>query len=171
VRRGNLRADVDTSRVTTVAERFSSLADNAQAFMSALRRAIDFSDGDADSFIAYKERFTSRDAGHPSQARLLRQAAVTAIKQLVDTVGLDDAAAHRLWRAAFGLSPARHLSVTGDTADEWENVPAGTPWGEAPPIRISPQLRKTGTYERRGRIGDEGEHPTGVDGIMVGIRP
>ena len=38
----------------------------------------------------------------------------------------DDAAAHQLWRAAFGLSPARHLSVTGDTADEWENVPTGT---------------------------------------------
>ena len=196
--------------------------------MSALRRAIDFSDGDVGGFVAYKERlidyinrfiadlansgaqiallladleaagherllavaarreaadaapdgadaaaalahaeeqaldawrnrwrglddwFTSRDAGRPSQARLLRQAAVTAIKQLVDTVGLlnerrsgrsdrsadfaalarwfaeapDDAAAHRLWRAAFGLSPARHLSVTGDTAEEWENVPA-----------------------------------------------
>jgi uncharacterized protein (TIGR02677 family) len=239
----------------SVAERFSSLADNAQAFMSALRRAIDFSDGDVDGFIAYKERlidyinrfiadlansgaqiavlltdleaaghdrllmvaarreaadaapegadatqaladaaeqaldawrnrwrglddwFTSRDAGHPSQARLLRQAAVTAIKQLVDTVGLlnerrsgrsdrsadfaalarwfaqapDDAAAHRLWRAAFGLSPARHMSVTGDTADEWENVPPGTPWAEAPPIRISPQLRRTGSYERRGK--------------------
>lgn len=239
----------------SVAERFSSLADNAQAFMSALRRAIDFSDGDVDGFIAYKERlidyinrfiadlansgaqialllagleaagherllavaarreaadavpegpdaaeslaqaagqaldawrnrwrglddwFTSRDTGHPSQARLLRQAAVTAIKQLIDAVGLlnerrsgrsdrsadfaalagwfaqapDDAAAHRLWRAAFGLSPARHLSVTGDSADEWERVPAGTPWREAPPIRISPQLRKTGSYERRGK--------------------
>jgi uncharacterized protein (TIGR02677 family) len=239
----------------SVAERFSSLADNAQAFMSALRRAIDFSDGDVDGFIAYKERlidyinrfiadlansgaqialllsdleatgherlltvaarreaadavpegadaaaararaeeqaldawrnrwrglddwFTSRDSGHPSQARLLRQAAVTAIKQLIDAVGLlnerrsgrsdrsadfaalarwfagapDDAAAHRLWRAAFGLSPARHLSVTGETADEWEGVPTGTPWGDAPPIRISPQLRKTGAYERRGK--------------------
>ena len=252
-------SDPDPAKVhlllLSVAERFSSLADNAQAFMSALRRAIDFSDGDVDGFIAYKERlidyinrfiadlansgaritvllteleaagherllavaarreaadavlegadaaaslaraeeqaldgwrnrwrglddwFTSRDAGHPSQARLLRQAAVTAIKQLIDAVGLlndrrsgrsdrsadfaalarwfaeapDDAAAHRLWRAAFGLSPARHLSVTGDTADAWENVPAGTPWGEAPPIRISPQLRKTGSYERRGK--------------------
>jgi uncharacterized protein (TIGR02677 family) len=238
----------------SVAERFSSLADNAQAFMSALRRAIDFSDGNVDGFIAYKDRlidyisrfitdlansgsqiavllgeletagherllavaarreaadavpegpdadewlaqaaeqaldrwrnrwrglddwFTSPGAGHVSQARLLRQAAVTAIKQLIDAVGLlnerrsgrsdrsadfatlarwfagapDDAAAHRLWRAAFGLSPARHLSVTGDSADEWERVPAGTPWAEAPPIRISPQLRKTGSYERRG---------------------
>jgi uncharacterized protein (TIGR02677 family) len=239
----------------SVAERFASLADNAQAFMSALRRAIDFSDGDVDGFVAYKERlidyinrfiadlansgaqialllaeleaagherllaiaarreaadavpegvddaesltraeeqaldawrnrwrglddwFTSRDTGHPSQARLLRQAAVTAIKQLIDAVSLlnerrsgrsdrsadfavlarwfaeapDDAAAHRLWRAAFGLSPARHLSVTGETADEWRDVPAGTPWQDAPPIRISPQLRKTGTYERRGK--------------------
>ncbi len=239
----------------SVAERFASLADNAQAFMSALRRAIDFSDGDVDGFVAYKERlidyinrfiadlansgaqialllmdleaagherllavaarreaadavpegadaaqalahaeeraldawrnrwrglddwFTSRDPGHPSQARLLRQAAVTAIKQLIDAVGLlnerrsgrsdrsadfaalarwfaaapDDAAAHRLWRAAFGLSPARHLSVTGDTVDEWERGPAGLPWAEAPPIRISPQLRKTGSYERRGK--------------------
>lgn len=239
----------------SVAERFSSLADNAQAFMSALRRAIDFSDGDVDGFLAYKERlidyinrfiadlansgaqiavllggletagherllelaahreaadavpegsdateslaraekqaldawrnrwrglddwFTSRDAGHPSQARLLRQAAVTAIKQLIDAVGLlnerrsgrsdrsadfralarwfagapDDEAAHRLWRAAFGLCPARHLSVTGETADAWRDLPHGTAWRDAPPIRISPQLRKTGTYERRGK--------------------
>jgi uncharacterized protein (TIGR02677 family) len=252
-------SDPDPAKVhlllLSVAERFSSLADNAQAFMSALRRAIDFSDGNVDGFLAYKERlidyinrfiadlansgaqialllrgletagherllelaarreaadavpegtdaaesaaqaekqaldawrnrwrglvdwFTSRDAGHPSQARLLRQAAVTAIKQLIDAVGLlnerrsgrsdrsadfrvlarwfaeapDDESAHRLWRAAFGLSPARHLSVTGETADAWPGVPPGTPWRDAPPIHISPQLRKTGTYERRGR--------------------
>jgi uncharacterized protein (TIGR02677 family) len=239
----------------TVAERFSSLADNAQAFMSALRRAIDFSDGDVAGFLAYKERlidyinrfiadlansgaqiagllqdlesagherllelaarreaadaapesanaadslaraekqaldawrnrwrgldgwFTSRDAGHPSQARLLRQAAVTAIKQLIDAVGLlnerrsgrsdrsadfrvlarwfaeapDDAAAHRLWRAAFGLCSARHLSVTSETAEAWPDIPPGTAWQDAPPIRISPQLRRTGAYERRGK--------------------
>jgi len=239
----------------SVAERFSSLADNAQAFMSALRRAIDFSDGDVDGFLAYKERlidyinrfiadlansgaqvavllgeleaagherllelaarreaadavpegpdaagslalaatqaldawrnrwrglddwFTSRDAGHPSQARLLRQAAVTAIKQLIDAVGLlnerrsgrsdrsadfralarwfaeapDDDAAHRLWRAAFGLCPARHLSVTTETAAVWDGLSPGIAWRDAPPIRISPQLRKTGSYERRGK--------------------
>lgn len=241
----------------SLAERFSSLADNAQAFMSALRRAIDFSDGDVDGFLAYKERlieyinrfiadlansgaaiavllteiedagherllalaarreaadavpegadaaqalalaekqaldawrnrwrglrdwFTSSGAGHPSQARMLRQAAVTAIKQLVDAVGLlnerrsgrsdrsadfralarwfaeapADDDAHRLWRAAFGLTPARHLSVPADTAAAWEeaDLPAATPWEQAPPLRISPQLRKTGTYERRGQ--------------------
>jgi uncharacterized protein (TIGR02677 family) len=250
--------DPDAAKVhllmLSVAERFSSLADNAQAFMSALRRAIDFSDGDVDGFLAYKERlidyinrfiadlansgaqiamllndleagherllelvarreaadaapegadaaeslakaekqaldawrnrwrglrdwFTSRDAGHPSQARQLRQAAVTAIKQLIDAVGLlnerrsgrsdrsadfrvlarwfaeapDDGAAHRLWRSAFGMCSARHLSVTGETADAWSDVLPATPWRDAPPVRISPQLRKTGTYERRGK--------------------
>jgi uncharacterized protein (TIGR02677 family) len=256
-----LAADPDPDPAKThllllsLAERFSSLADNAQAFMSALRRAIDFSDGDVDGFLAYKERlidyinrfiadlansgaqiavllteledqgherllelaarreaadavpegtdaaeslasaekqaldawrnrwrglddwFTSRDAGHPSQARLLRQAAVTAIKQLIDAVGLlnerrsgrsdrsadfrvlarwfaeapDDEAAHRLWRAAFGLCPARHLSVTSETADAWHDLGNGTAWADAPPIHISPQLRKTGVYERRGQ--------------------
>jgi uncharacterized protein (TIGR02677 family) len=241
----------------SLAERFTSLADNAQAFMSSLRRAIDFSDGNVDAFVAYKERlidyinrfiadlansgaqiatliadleqrghdrlllvaarreasdavpddvdskaayakaeatalsswqnrwrglkdwFISGDAGHPSQARLLRQAAVTAIKQLIDAVGLlnerrsgrsdrsadfralarwfaqapDEAAMHRLWRAAFGLTGARHLSVTAETVAEWEQTEptASTLWGEAPPIRISPQLRRTGSYERRGQ--------------------
>jgi uncharacterized protein (TIGR02677 family) len=239
----------------SVAERFSSLADNAQAFMSALRRAIDFSDGDVDGFLAYKERlidyinrfiadlansgaqialllgdleaqgherllelaaqreaadsapegadaaesmakagkqaldawrnrwrglddwFTSRDAAHPSQARQLRQAAVTAIKQLIDAVALlnerrsgrsdrsadfrvlarwfaeapDDDAAHRLWRAAFGLSPVRHLTVSSETADAWGDLPPATAWRDAPPLRISPQLRRTGAYERRGK--------------------
>jgi uncharacterized protein (TIGR02677 family) len=251
----------------SVAERFSSLADNAQAFMSALRRAIDFSDGDVDGFLAYKERlidyinrfiadlansgaqiavllqdleargherllelaarreaadaapegadaaeslakaekqaldawrnrwrglhdwFTSRDAGHPSQARMLRQAAVTAIKQLIDAVGLlnerrsgrsdrsadfrvlarwfaeapDDDAAHRLWRTAFGLCPARHLSVTTDTADAWSELPPATMWRDAPPIRISPQLRKTGTYERRGQPNQVRDRSAGRD--------
>lgn len=251
--------DPDPARVhlllLSLAERFSSLADNAQAFMASLRRAIDFSDGDVAVFIAYKERlidyinrfiadlansgariatllarleaadherllrlaagreaadavpdgddeaeayhraaasaldswrnrwrgltdwFVSRDAGHPSQARLLRQAAITAIKQLIDAVGLlnerrsgrsdrsadfrtlarwfaeapDEAATHRLWRAAFGLSSARHLSVTASTLEEWQDVPAATPWGSAPPMRISPRLRRTGSYERRGK--------------------
>ncbi|GAA5058027.1 uncharacterized protein (TIGR02677 family) [Thermocatellispora tengchongensis] len=252
-------SDPDPARVhlllLSLTERFSSLADNAQAFMASLRRAIDFSDGDVEAFIAYKERlidyinrfiadlansgaqiatllgelqvcghedllrlaarreaadavpdeedaaeayaraeksafeswlnrwrglqdwFVSTGVERPSQARLLRQAAITAIKQLVDTVGLlnerrsgrsdrsadfralarwfaeapDEEATHRLWRAAFGLTPARHLTVTPATLAEWQEVPAGIPWREAPPIRISPQLRRTGSYERRGK--------------------
>ena len=126
-----------------------------------------------------RDWFVSADSRHPSQARLLRGAAVAAITQLIDTVAAfnerrsgrsdrsadfrtlarwfaeapDDTAAHALWRAAFGLTPARHLSVTPDTVAEWEQEqpPPNTPWREAPPVRISPQLRKTGSYERRGR--------------------
>ncbi|GAA1023032.1 hypothetical protein Aple_096220 [Acrocarpospora pleiomorpha] len=237
-------------------ERFTSLADNAQAFMASLRRAIDFSDGDVDDFVVYKERLIDyinrfiadlansgariavllaelAGLGHErllrlaarreaadavpdgddasaamdraeqeafetwqnrwrgltgwfvstrtrsSQAKLLRQSAITAIKQLIDAVGLlnerrsgrsdrstdfrtlarwfaevpDDDAAHRLFRVAFGLNPARHLTVAGATLDAWQEDQPGpaTPWAEAPRIRISPQLRKTGSYERRGK--------------------
>ncbi len=269
-------AEVDPAKVhlllLALAERFAGLADNAQAFMASLRRVIDFSDGDVDAFVAYKQRlidyinrfiadlanrgaeiagllsgidggavhelllvaarreaadavpdvpesgtlgdatavydtavasalsawhnrwrglrdwFVSTDSRHPSQARLLRGAAVTAITQLIDTVAAfnerrsgrsdrsadfrtlarwfadapDEAAAHRLWRAAFGLTPARHLTVTQETIAEWdrEQPTPSTPWRAAPPVRISPQLRKTGSYERRGqpnRVADRAE--------------
>jgi uncharacterized protein (TIGR02677 family) len=276
-------ADLDPAKVhlllLALAERFTGLADNAQAFMASLRRVIDFADGDVDAFVAYKQRlidyinrfiadlanrgaeiatllgeieltgvdrllvvaarreaadavpdplpgdgdgggspddrrsedaydaaiaaslaawrnrwrglhdwFVSAHSRHPSQARLLRGAAVTAITQLIDTVAAfnerrsgrsdrsvdfrtlarwfaeapDDAAAHTLWRAAFGLTPARHLSVTPDTVEAWEqDQPApNTPWRAAPPVLISPQLRKTGSYERRGqpnRVADRSD--------------
>lgn len=245
-----------------LAERFTGLADNAQAFMASLRRVIDFADGDVDAFVAYKQRlidyvnrfiadlanrgaeiatllggieetgvdrllmvaagreaadvapgddenaaalescldawrnrwrglhgwFVSADSRRLSQARLLRGAAVTAITQLIDTVAAlnerrsgrsdrsadfrtlarwfaeapDDAAAHRLWRTAFGLSSARHLTVNHETVTAWEEEqPApNTPWQEAPGVRISPQLRRTGSYERRGqpnRVADRAE--------------
>jgi uncharacterized protein (TIGR02677 family) len=132
--------------------------------------------------------FVSTDSRHLSQARLLRGAAVTAITQLIDTVAAlnerrsgrsdrsadfrrlarwfaeapDDGAAHRLWRAAFGLNSARHLTVSQETIAEWEEFEPtpNTPWRQAPPVRISPQLRKTGFYERRGqpnRVADRAE--------------
>jgi uncharacterized protein (TIGR02677 family) len=73
----------------------------------------------------------------------------------------DDASRHRLWRCAFGLTPARHLAVTGDTLDneEFRDARPGTPWAEAPPVAISAQLRATGRYERRGfaaKVRDRG---------------
>lgn len=135
-----------------------------------------------------RDWFVSADSRHPSQARLLRGAAVTAITQLIDTVAAfnerrsgrsdrsadfrtlarwfaeapDDAAAHALWRAAFGLTSTRHLTVTHDTVAAWdeEQPSAATPWRDAPPVRISPQLRKTGSYERRGqpnRVADRAD--------------
>lgn len=112
---------------------------------------------------------------HPSQSKLLRaqaRAAIPALLQVVSSLNErragrsdrsadfrrlavwfaqahDDAAAHRLWRSAFGLSSSRHLMVDAGSLEE--SVPAVTPWAEAPPVRISPQLRRTGSYERRGK--------------------
>lgn len=246
-----------------LADRFGSLADNAQDFMASLRRAIDFQDGNEEAFIAYKDRlieyierfiadlanrgaqiadllgrlpeagvgrlleaaarreaadavpdgggdahaesaaiaqaaalagaraawenrwrgltdwFVSRGSRHPSQAKLLRTSAVSAITNLVNTVSAlnerrggrtdrsadfralarffaeapEDADAHRLWRAAFALSPARHLTVDAETEAAWDEreLPPNTPWQQAPALQISPRLRETGSYERRGK--------------------
>lgn len=113
------------------------------------------------------------DRVHPSQATLLRQRARKAIPDLLATVSLlaerragrsdrsadyrdlarwfaqtaDDADAHRLWRAAFGLATARHL--TGEVSGA--ELPASTPWAQAPPVELTPRLRATGHYQRRGK--------------------
>ncbi|MFE5215135.1 MULTISPECIES: TIGR02677 family protein [unclassified Streptomyces] len=126
--------------------------------------------------------------GRESQARLLRGRALGSIPQLLAVVrqlnerragrsdrsadfrtlarwfaqAPDDAARHRLWRVAFGLHSSRHLTVDADTLAERAASPesASSPWSEARPLRISPQLRRTGSYERRGRprrVADRGE--------------
>ncbi|MEV3929714.1 MULTISPECIES: TIGR02677 family protein [unclassified Streptomyces] len=122
--------------------------------------------------------FLSRN-GRESQAGLLRGRALGAIPQMLAVVRVlgerragrsdrsadfrtlarwfaeapDDASRHELWRAAFGLHPARHLTIDADTlaARLATPVPAATPWAAAEPLRISPQLRRTGSYERRGK--------------------
>lgn len=122
--------------------------------------------------------FVSGD-GRQAQARLLRGQALGAIRQLLAVVRAlnerrsgrsdrsadfralarwfaeapDDDARHRLWRTAFGLYPSRHLTVDADTvaARAARPVPAATPWAAAEPLRVSPQLRRTGSYERRGK--------------------
>lgn len=133
------------------------------------------------------EWFVSAE-GRESQARLLRGRALGAIPQLLSVVrqlnerragrsdrsadfrelarwfaqAPDDETRHRLWRVAFGLYSSRHLTVDSDTLTEREArpEPASTPWRQAQPLRISPQLRRTGSYERRGRprrVADRGE--------------
>lgn len=63
----------------------------------------------------------------------------------------DDAAANRIWRAAFGLAPARHLWVTEESIAEWDGVAtARSSWLDAPPLRIAPRLRISGRYDRPG---------------------
>ncbi|GAA3676723.1 hypothetical protein GCM10022267_74520 [Lentzea roselyniae] len=140
-----------------------------------------------DRWTGLRQWFVSEHQ-HPSQAKLLRARARAAIPALLQVVSAlnerragrsdrsadfrtlarwfadapDEQTMHRLWRAAFGLSSSRHLTVDADTlADRDEHpVTAQTPWHEAPPLLISPQLRKTGSYERRGkpnRIVDRSE--------------
>ncbi|MFF9567014.1 TIGR02677 family protein [Streptomyces sp. NPDC014685] len=141
----------------------------------------------ADRWSGLAQWFVSGE-GRESQARLLRGRALGSIPQLLAVVrqlnerragrsdrsadfrtlarwfaqAPDDAARHRLWRVAFGLYPSRHLTVDGDTLAERTAAPepASTPWAGARPLRVSPQLRRTGSYERRGkprRVADRGE--------------
>lgn len=64
----------------------------------------------------------------------------------------DDEVAHRLWRAAFALHPARHLHIDDVTLTarlENEESPRMS-WLDAAPMAISPQLRLTGRQSPRG---------------------
>lgn len=121
--------------------------------------------------------FLGSDRG-PSQAELLRARARSAIPDLLDTVTAlherragrsdraadfrtlarwfaqapSDADAHRLWRVAFGLAPARHLTVDAETVEarREQPVPPSLPWAQAPPVTVSARLRRTARYARRG---------------------
>lgn len=114
--------------------------------------------------------FIAGDSG-PSQAERLRARARSAIPRLLSAIarvnerrtGRSDRAAdyrrlahwfagtetvadaHRLWRAAFGLSPARHLALAVE-----EEVAAATPWAEAQAIAIEPTLRERGRLPSTG---------------------
>lgn len=111
----------------------------------------------------------------PPQAEVLRSKARAAIPQLLAAVaalnerrsgrsdrsadfrvlagwfatcGRDDDA-HRLARAAFALNPARHFSLNPGAGHE---LPATTPWAEAPPLSSHPRLREYGEAAPRGPL-------------------
>lgn len=119
----------------------------------------------------------------PPQAELLRARARSAIPQLLGAIAAlnerrsgrsdrsadfrvlarwfaackDDGDAHRLARAAFALNPARHFLLNTDAEAE---LPAHTPWADAPPLRIHPRLREYGEATPRGplaRVKDRSE--------------
>lgn len=110
-------------------------------------------------------------AAGPAQAELLRARARSAIPRLLAAIARlnerragrsdraadyrqlarwfaetgSDADAHRLWRAAFGLAPARHLALAAE-----QDVPATTTWVDAPGITIEPTLRERGRLPSTG---------------------
>ena len=122
--------------------------------------------------------------GHePPQAAMLRARARSAIPQLLGAINAlnerrsgrsdrsadfrilagwfaacaDDAAAHRLARAAFALNPARHFLFN---AAAEADLPANTRWADAPPLLIHPRLREWGEAAPRGplaRVQDRSE--------------
>lgn len=62
----------------------------------------------------------------------------------------DEASAHRLWRAAFALTPARHLRLNSETlAARTDDSPRAS-WLHAEPMWLSPRLRQTGRTVTRG---------------------
>jgi uncharacterized protein (TIGR02677 family) len=62
--------------------------------------------------------------------------------------GADDATAHDLFVAAFGLYPARHLGVVqdGDRA-----VPASVSWWHGPTVTVAKSIQERGSRAARGR--------------------
>ncbi len=115
-------------------------------------------------------------AHEPPQAELLRSKARAAIPQLLAAIATlnerrsgrsdrsadfralagwfaacaSDDEAHRLARVAFALNPARHFSLNPALQDGARELPANTPWAEAPPLRIHPRLREYGEAAPRG---------------------
>lgn len=134
----------------------------------------------------------------PSQAEVLRARARSAIPALLQAVAAindrrvtrtdrftdlralarwfaeaeSDADAHRLWRAAFALTPARHLQVNADTLDERDARPVSpqTSWLAAPSLRLSPRLRRSGRHTRRGRPADVVDRSAGKALIAATIQ-
>ncbi|AFT86183.1 TIGR02677 family protein [Paraburkholderia phenoliruptrix] len=60
-----------------------------------------------------------------------------------------DSETHRMARAAFALHPARHYSLNPQADDD---LPASTPWADAPPLQINPRLREYGEAAPRGPL-------------------
>jgi uncharacterized protein (TIGR02677 family) len=128
---------------------------------------------------SFRRWFVSRP-GRPSTADILRGQARASIRRMLGVIAnvsdrrisrIDrsndfrvlarwfaqaesDAAAHRLWRAAFGLCRARHLIVNDATLDDHEaqESPANMSWLDAPPLKLSPRLRTSVNYSRTGRL-------------------
>ena len=116
--------------------------------------------------------------GGPSHAELLRARARSAIPALLSTVtqindrrasradraadflalarwfagAPDDRGAHRLWRVAFALSPARHLRLNAETiaTRQNDNETPRTSWLESSPMWLTPRLRLTGRHAAPG---------------------
>lgn len=74
----------------------------------------------------------------------------------------DDAEAHSLWQAAFGLSGARHFHLAEEDA---ELTSPDTSWWDAEPVTIPLTLRQRGTISRGGRPPAAPDHSSAKEWI------
>lgn len=175
-------------RSSAIAAELSALAPAIEVLMAAAARresrdaapdAADFDEVFEHKLGAWRERwqgltrwFMSSGHDRPSHAELLRNRARSAIPQLLAAIaslnerrsGKSDRSAdfhqlarwfaecgtavdaHRLYRAAFALSPARHLAL----ACPDDEIGASTSWSASPVISVHPKLRERGTLTPRG---------------------
>lgn len=153
-----------------------SRIDEADKGLQALRRAeieVQRSRGrDLEDWASLRAWFFD-DSGEGSQVSQLRDATLRALQALLAnakrmirsaTGGLsrrndllklarwfdrcDDATAHDVFVAAFGLYGARHL---GGVPDAGEEVPATTSWWDGPVAPVPVALRERGSRTQRGR--------------------
>ena len=96
-------------------DRFTSPADNAQAFMASLRRAIDFQDGDEEGFSAYKaqlisyiERFIADLANRGAQ--------IADLLDRLETAGVSRLLAAAAGREATDALPMRVKPSTSESS-------------------------------------------------------
>jgi len=153
--------------------------DESDKGLQALRRAeieVQRSRGrDLDDWASLHAWFFD-DSGEGSQVSQLRDATLRALQALLANAkrmirsstgelsrrkdllrlarwfdGCDDATAHDLFAAAFGLYGARHLGVISDAG---EDVPATTSWWDGPVAPVPVALRERGSRTPRGRAAD-----------------
>ncbi len=112
----------------------------ADELRSAARSAIP-------SLIATVTGINERRAGHSDRASDFTALALWFAETK------DDADAHRLWRSAFAMHSCRHLSIDLETQASRDLTPVASTasWLDAPPVKISPRLHKSGRYTPRGR--------------------
>jgi len=150
--------------------------DEADKGLSALRRAeieIQRSRGRSLADWVSLRAWFFDDAGEGSQVSQLRDATLRALQALLVNAkrmirsatgevsrrgdllklarwfdGTDDAAAHDVFAAAFGLYGARHLGVAPNEDDD---LPATTSWWDGPVAPVPVALRERGSRAPRGR--------------------
>jgi uncharacterized protein (TIGR02677 family) len=143
----SLDADVDPLELETarIRDRWQGVAAWFVGSSMARARSRDLADRASDAITSLL-RILARlnDARHRTISRSRDFVALASWFEGAN----DDATAHRIWHAAFGLAGARHLRYP--YPDE-ESIRASESWWTHQPVRLEPQLRTLGRYDSHVR--------------------